>query len=129
MTSRIKRSRDPAMEHRKPRLSIKGDDEAWMAPNGAFMFETPGLSEDLRLLRNVIKAQREGVELFPGQQTIAPLLTSLFDKPLQVLLVGEFKMTTAEPTPENELHKFELAKPAEGVAAAIAAIRALNRDF
>lgn len=118
-----------ASDQLKARLSIQGEDGTWLTPGGAVMFETPGLSEDLRLLRNVIKAQREGIELFPGQQAIAPLLTGLFDKPLQVLLVGEFKTTTAEPTPDNKLQKFELAKPAEGVAAAIAAIRALNRDF
>ena len=118
-----------ANDQMKARLSVQSEDGTWLTPTGAVLFETPGLSEDLRLLRNVLKAQRDGVELFPGQQTLAPLLTSLFDKPLQVFLVGEFKTTTAKPTPDNELHKFELAKPAEGVTAAIAAIRALNRDL
>lgn len=113
----------------KARLSVEVADGVQMNADGAILLETPGLSEDLRLLRNVLKAHREGVELFPGQQTIAPLLTGLLDKPLQVFLVGRIEASSAEPTPYNEDHPFELAKPAEGVAAAVAAIRALNRDL
>ena|SRR6266540_1951360 len=113
----------------KARLAIETQDGVMMSPEGAMMLETPGLSDDLRLLRNVMKAQREGVELFPGQQAVAPLLTNLFDKPLQVFVVGEFKTAAAGPTPYEEFKKIEIAKPAEGVTAAVAAIRAFNRDL
>ncbi len=112
----------------KARLSIASDDGFMVAPDGALLLETAGLSEDLRLLRNVLMAQRRGVELFPGQWTISPLLTGLLDKPLQVFVTGELKTASAEPAPGEELPKFQLAKPAEGVNAAVAAIRALNRD-
>ena len=99
-------------------------------PDGALLLETPGLSEDLRLLSRVMRAQQAGAELFRGQVSVAPLLQRLFDKPLQVLHLQFLQSAPTTSAPEEEIPKAVwIAKPADGVAVACAAIRALTNDL
>lgn len=111
-------------------LYIPREDGVCVLPDGALLLETPGLSEDLRLLSRVLRAHRAGVELFRGQVSVAPFLQGLLDKPLQVLHLQFLKSASTAATPEEVVPiAVWIAKPADGVAVACAAIRALTNDL
>ena len=112
----------------KPIIYLQRDDGMCVLPDGTVMLEVPGLSEGARLLRRVLQAHRQGVELFPGQADVAPLVASVFDQPLCVRLTGKLQFAPTPSAPRPEFRKVEIAKPADGVMAAVLAIRALYRD-
>ena len=110
---------------RKATLSIVGIDGFPIDQEGRLLLEACGLSDQLRLIRGIYSLIRLGIDLFPGQQSLEPILSRLFQESLQVVIVGRFQRSPAEGAPPEEFIPVAITKGTKSVLTAESAIRAL----